>query len=113
MGNTKCTKQNDLTQSEYTNYAEESTHHACFFFLGFDSLQFSVNCPTTPALPARRVSCDLALSHTKSEGLGDFSLLNNETTQTLTSWLGSWESSGSLPELSKAAEPLLLLVHVY
>ena len=48
--------------------------------------------------------------HAKSEGLGDFSLLNNEMTQTLTSWPGSWESSGSLPELSTAAGPLLLLV---
>ena len=47
---------------------------------------------------------------TKSEGLGDFSQLNNETTRTLTSWPGSWESSGSLSELSTAAGPLLLLV---
>ena len=31
-------------------------------------------------------------------------------TRMLTSWLGSWESSGSLPELSTAAGPLLLLV---
>ena len=46
----------------------------------------------------------------KSEGLGDFSLLNNEATRTSTSWLGSWESSGSLLELLKAAGPLLLLV---
>ena len=46
----------------------------------------------------------------KSEGLGDFSLLNNEATRMSTSWLGSWESSGSLLELSKAAGPLLLLV---
>ena len=46
----------------------------------------------------------------KSEGLGDFSLLNNETTRMLTSWPGSWESSGLLPELLTAAGPLLLLV---
>ena len=46
----------------------------------------------------------------KSEGLGDFSLLNNETTRTLTSSPGTWESSGSLPELSTAAGSLLLLV---
>ena len=46
----------------------------------------------------------------KSEGLGNFSLLNNETTQTLSSWPGSWEYSGSLPELSTAAGPLLLLI---
>ena len=32
----------------------------------------------------------------KSEGLGDFSQLNNETTRTLTSWLGSWESTSAL-----------------
>ena len=37
----------------------------------------------------------------KSEGLGDFSLFNNETT----SWPGSRESSGSLPELSTTAGP--------
>ena len=46
----------------------------------------------------------------KSEGLGDSSLLNNEVTQMLTSWLGFWESSGLLLELSTAAGPLLLLV---
>ena len=35
-----------------------------FFYtlLGFDSLQFSVDCPTAPALPARRDSRDLMLS---------------------------------------------------
>ena len=33
-----------------------------YVLLGFDSLQYSVDCPTTPALPARRVSCDLTLS---------------------------------------------------
>ena len=43
-------------------------------------------------------------------GLGDLSLLNNETTRKSTSWPGSWESSGSLLELSIAAGPLLLLV---
>ena len=48
--------------------------------------------------------------HGKSEGLGDFSLLNNETTWTSTSWPGSWESSGSLPKLLTAAGPLLPLV---
>ena len=46
----------------------------------------------------------------KSEGLGDFSLLNNEMTRMLTSWPGSWESSGSLLELSTATGPLLLLI---
>ena len=45
----------------------------------------------------------------KSEGLGDFNLLNNETIQMSTSWPGSWEFSGSLLELSTAAGPLLLL----
>ena len=42
----------------------------------------------------------------KSEGLGDFSLLNNETTRTST----SCQAPGNLPELSTAAGPLLLLV---
>ena len=34
-----------------------------FFYtlLGFDSLQFSVDCPTAPALPTRRVTCNLML----------------------------------------------------
>ena len=32
----------------------------------------------------------------KSEGLGNFSLLNSETTQMSTFWWGSWESSGLL-----------------
>ena len=47
---------------------------------------------------------------TKSEGLGDFSLLNNETTRMSTFWPGSWESSGSLLEPSTAAVSLLLLI---
>ena len=41
---------------------------------------------------------------------GDFSLPSNEATRTSTSRPGSWESSGSLLELSKAAGPLLLPV---
>ena len=41
-----------------------------YTLLGFDSLQFSVNCPTAPALPARRVSWNLTLLRAKSEGLG-------------------------------------------
>ena len=46
----------------------------------------------------------------KSEGLGNFSLLNNEMTRMSTSWPYSWESSGSLLKLSTAAGPLLLLL---
>ena len=34
-----------------------------YTLLEFDSLQFSVDCPTVPALPAWRVSRDLTLSH--------------------------------------------------
>ena len=33
-----------------------------YMLLGFDSLQFSVDCPTAPALPTRRDSHDLMLS---------------------------------------------------
>ena len=33
-----------------------------YTLLGFDSLQFSVDCPMAAALPARRVSRDLTLS---------------------------------------------------
>ena len=33
-----------------------------YMLLGFDSLQFNVDCPMAPALPARRVNCDLTLS---------------------------------------------------
>lgn len=44
----------------------------------------------------------------KSEGLGAFSLLNNEMTPTSTSWSGSCQSSCSLSKLSTAAGPLLL-----
>ena len=46
---------------------------------------------TAPVLPAKRIS------H-KSEGLGNFSLLNNEMAGTSTSWLGCSESSSSLLE---------------
>ena len=76
-----------------TNYAEESAHYA---------LPFSHTYSTWLAAILR--------FRAKSEGLGDFSLLNNETTRTLASSPGSWEFSGSLPELSTAAGPLLLLV---
>ena len=51
-----------ISLKKYTDYAEESAHALCRFFLGFDGLQFSVDCPTAPALPARRVSRDLTLS---------------------------------------------------
>ena len=34
-----------------------------YTLLRFDSLQLSVDCPTAPALPTRRDSCDLMLSH--------------------------------------------------
>ena len=33
-----------------------------YMLLGFDSLQFSVDCPTAPVLPTRRVTRDLVLS---------------------------------------------------
>ena len=39
-----------------------------YTLLGFDSLQLSVDCPTAPALSARRVSRDLIRFHTKLEG---------------------------------------------
>ena len=48
--------------------------------------------------------------HAKSEGLGDFSLLNNDMAWTSTSWLGCWESSGSLLEVWTTTGPLLLVV---
>ena len=64
-----------------SNYAEESARYArmprqkkftvgggeqlvrvlFYTLLVFDSLQFSVDCPTAPALPARRVSRKLTL----------------------------------------------------
>ena len=72
---------------------------------------FSTNCPFLTITNTYSTGL-AAIFHfcAKSEGLGHFSQLNDETTQTLTSWPGSWESSGLLPELSTAAGPLLLLV---
>ena len=70
-------------------------------------VSFSTKCPF---LTITTTLAAILRFRAKSEGLGDFSLLNNETTQTSTSWPGSWESSGSLLELSTTAGPLLLLV---
>ena len=68
---------------------------------------FSTKCPF---LTITNTLAAILRFRAKSEGPGDFSLLNNETTRTSTSSPGSWEYSGSLPELSIAAGPLLLLV---
>ena len=83
-----------------------------YFFTRFSGLTVFSTVSTAPQLlrfPQGGLAAILRF-HAKSEGLGDFSLLNSETTQTSTSWPGSWESSGLLPELSTAAGPLLLLV---
>ena len=55
----------------------------------------------------------LQYAKTESEGLGDFSLLNNETTQTSTSWLGSWESCCLLPERLTATNTRSAITRFY
>ena len=74
------------SQETYTNYAEDYARFFC-----------ATKCPFLT------ITNTYSTFRAKSEGLGDSSLLNNEATRTSTSWPGSWESSGSLPELSTAA----------
>ena len=88
----------------------------CFppLLLCFLAILQPIMCPLCPFFlstkcPFLTITNKYSTFRGKSEGLGDFSL-NNETTQTLTSWPGSWQSSGSLLKLSTTAEPLLLLV---